>query len=151
MIIGLVSGLALVMLTACASDSSTDASSSQAATSAASAISQAPSVDAASLGGVTLADLGFQHAPADFRVPTGLELSERVDQENVVTLVVPGTQGSALYEFVRAELSSVGFTLAAVSDDSLIFGAPGWDGAFTMDDQVAGLTLRRLTPSSSSS
>ncbi|CUW09803.1 hypothetical protein EFN20_05645 [Propionibacterium freudenreichii] len=93
---------------------------------------------------MTLASLGFVNGPQGFRVPDGLEQRQRVDQTNVVTLVVPGSQGQQLYDYLRNALSSLGFTLTAASGDSLIFDAPGWEGAFTMDDQLAGLTLRHL-------
>lgn len=119
---------------------STDASSPQ------SMISQAPSVNPSQLGGVTLTSLGIQNGPADFRVPEGLEFRQRIDQSNVVTLVVPGAQGQELYDFLHSGLSSMGFTITAASSDSLIFEAPGWEGAFTMDEGIAGLTLRRLAP-----
>lgn len=139
-------GSALV-LSACSAGSggsTAPASSSRAASAVASPISQAPSVDPSSLGGVTLASLGFVNGPQGFRVPDGLEQRQRVDQTNVVTLVVPGSQGQQLYDYLRNALSSLGFTLTAASGDSLIFDAPGWEGAFTMDDQLAGLTLRHL-------
>lgn len=113
-------------------------------------ISQGPSVNPSTLDGVTLSSLGFANGPEGFRVPAGLELRQRVDQTNVVTLVVPGSQGHQFYDFLRSGLSSLGFTITAASSDSLIFDAPGWQGAFTMDDQIAGLTLRQVSASSTS-
>ncbi|SER59439.1 hypothetical protein SAMN05443377_10391 [Propionibacterium cyclohexanicum] len=94
--------------------------------------------------GVTLSSLGFMHGPAGFTVPAGLDLRDRVDQSNVVTLVVPAAQGQGLLDYLNASLPALGYTVTARSADSLIFEAPGWQGAFTMSDALAGLTLRRL-------
>ncbi|MFT8395711.1 hypothetical protein [Propionibacterium sp.] len=93
---------------------------------------------------MSLASLGFLHAPENFSVPGGLYLQQTVDQSNVVTLVVPEEQGAELLNHLEATLPTEGFTITARSADSLIFSAPGWQGAFTMSDQVAGLTLRRV-------
>lgn len=94
--------------------------------------------------GVSLSSLGFLHGPAGFTVPAGLDIVQSVDQSNVVTLVVPAEQGGGLISYLEATLPGSGFTVTARSADSLIFEAPGWQGAFTMSQSMAGLTLRRL-------
>lgn len=94
--------------------------------------------------GVSLASLGFLHGPDGFTVPVGLDVRQSVDQSNVVTLVVPADQGDELLGYLAASLPATGFTITARSADSLIFEAPDWQGAFTMSDSLAGLTLRRL-------
>lgn len=94
--------------------------------------------------GESLAALGFLHGPQGFTVPTGLDVRQSVDQSNVVTLVVPADQGPELLGYLEARLPAAGYTITARSADSLVFGNAGWQGAFTMSDSLAGLTLRRL-------
>lgn len=96
------------------------------------------------VAGVTLASLGFQNGPEGFLVPQGLTFSQRVDQENVVTLIVPVRQGQGLLDFLNDNLGAQGYQIEGSSDDSLVFSSPDWEGAFTMSDEQAGLTLRAL-------
>lgn len=93
--------------------------------------------------GVTLASLGFQHGPADFTLPRGLQITSNVDQSNVVTLVVPANQGDLLGGYLRANLPGLGWTITADSADALMASGEQWDAALTTNSRVAALTLRR--------
>ena len=93
--------------------------------------------------GVTLASLGFQHGPAGFSLPRGLQITLRVDQSNVVTLVVPADQGELLGGYLRAHLPGLGWTITADSPDALLATGEQWDAALTTNSQAAALTLRR--------
>jgi len=99
-------------------------------------------------GGVWLSNYGFQNGPAGFSLPEGLAISERIDQANVVTLIVDAAQAELLAGYLDRNLSAMGFEIVARAlnlgtPTSLIFEAPGWHGAFTLGQQQAGLTLRR--------
>ena len=125
--------------------SPTDAVPSSTASSvAASATPRPPTGPDADPGTVPLSELGFRNGPEGFRVPSGLVLSGRVDQTNVVTFTMDGAQGRRLHEYLMTALPSMGWTIEGSSGDSIVFSASGWEGAFTMSDEQAGLTLRRL-------
>lgn len=99
-------------------------------------------------GGSWLADYGFANGPRGFSVPAGLAIGERVDQPNVVTLIVDADQSAQLAEYLATNLPVMGFEITARDSISgtpsaLIFEAPGWQGAFTRGEQRAALTLRR--------
>ena len=104
---------------------------------------QAPTSPDADLPGVALTELGFRNGPEGFTVPAGLVLSERVDQTDVVTLITDGSQGRRVHDYLMAALPSMGWTIEGSSGDSIVFSGGGWQGAFTMTDEQAGLTLRR--------
>lgn len=94
--------------------------------------------------GVALASLGFVNGPAGFSVPTGVAITERVDQPNVVTLVMTAPAGEAIASYLRKHLPSMGFTVTGDANASLTFGDGAWDGAFTSANGVSGLTLRKV-------
>ena len=96
-------------------------------------------------GAVSLTSLGFRHGPiADVFVPKGAEISYRVDQPNVVTVIFAEPDGAELVRFYSASLPARGFVITGFSEDSLTFSRPGWEGSFTSTREVSGLTLRRV-------
>lgn len=124
-------------------------SSSQAGPGSATAASSGDATAAASGSGTaqpgqTLAGMGFRNGPRNFTVPDDLVLTDRVDQTNVVTLVMDGGQGHRVHDYLLAELPGQGWRIEASSEDSIVFSTDGWEGAFTTTDARAGLTLRRL-------
>ncbi|SPF67703.1 Hypothetical protein PROPJV5_0662 [Propionibacterium ruminifibrarum] len=94
--------------------------------------------------GVRLTELGFRNGPADFTVPAGLVLTGRVDQDNVVTLLMDQGQGRRVHDHLMATLPGAGWTIEGSSDDSIVFSTSEWEGALTVTAGQAGLTLRRL-------
>ncbi len=141
----MVVGAVLATGTACAGSTPSDTPSRQTSTASADTSAALPQTSPGTVAaGVSLASMGFLHGPEAFTVPAGLDVRQRVDQSNVVTLVVPADQGGELLNYLEARLPAAGFTITARSADSLIFGTSDWQGAFTMSDSLAGLTLRQL-------
>ena len=101
----------------------------------------------APVGADTLANLGFEYGPRNFRLPKGLAITLRVDHVNNITLLTePDTSGKA-HDFLADNLSASGFTVTGNAKGSLTFvsnrgDTKGWSGAFTSSDKAAGLTLR---------
>lgn len=122
-------GTAATVLTGCAAGGSTHPTAER------------PSF-AAPTGAQTLAQLGFTHGPRNFAVPAGVAITRRIDQDNVVTMMVGRADGTLIVAFLREHLTGWGWQLTGQSDDSLTFAQPGWDGAVTVSSQIAGLTLR---------
>ena len=93
---------------------------------------------------MSLTSLGFRNGPtAEVFVPKGAEISYRVDQPNVVTVIFAEPDGAELVRFYSASLPARGFVVTGFSADSLTFSRPGWEGSFTSTSDVSGLTLRR--------
>lgn len=98
-------------------------------------------------GEETLASLGFEYGPRNFRLPQGLDVTMRVDHVNNITLLTgPDTSGK-VHDFLADNLSASGFTVTGNADGSLTFisnrgDTKGWSGGFTSSDEAAGLTLR---------
>lgn len=91
----------------------------------------------------SLRDLGLRYGPVDeVTLPVGVQVLERIDQPNVVTLVIEADEGEAAAAHLAATLPQAGFTVTASVPGSLTFTGLGWDGAFTTSPEVAGLTLR---------
>lgn len=112
--------------------------------------SASPTSTALPDGAVSLTTLGFRNGPTqEVFVPKSAELSYRVDQPNVVTLIFAQPSGPKLVEFYSISLPARGFTVTGFSADSLTFTRPGWEGSFTSTDEVSGLTLRRVSEPSS--
>lgn len=99
-------------------------------------------------GGVTLAQLGFAHGPRDFSLPEGVRVVQRVDQSNVVTLVMDRPSGPELARWLRERAREEGVAIRADAGDALVYdvgvapGAGGWSVAFT-GGEPSGLTLRK--------
>lgn len=95
--------------------------------------------------GVTLRSLGLTHGPVDaVTLPPSVSVLERIDQENVITLVLAPDDGLPAAEHLVATLPAAGFQVTGSVPGSLTFTSPQWDGAFTTSPEVSGLTLRRL-------
>lgn len=90
----------------------------------------------------TLSSRGFEHGPADFPLPAGLDITYSVDNPNNVTVVIDPAQGEATYRFLRTHLAAAGFTVTADANSSLVFSGHGWTGAYTASAETAALTLR---------
>lgn len=95
-------------------------------------------------GGTSLRQLGFANGPAGFSIPAEVLVAERVDQPNVVTLVLKAPSSSRIAAYLRANLPAMGFEVVGDKDDSLVFRDATYDGAFTAANDVSGLTLRRV-------
>ncbi len=101
-----------------------------------------PSIPA---NGVTLRELGFSNGPVEeFSIPTGAVVTDRVDQPNVVTIVMSAPPVAALADYYRRALPAAGFTITA--DDptthTLTFAGQGWTGVLTGSDDATAVSLR---------
>ncbi|PIE99230.1 MAG: hypothetical protein CR979_03340 [Propionibacterium sp.] len=92
--------------------------------------------------GATLAELGYKNGPANFHLPANLQILERVDQPNVVTLITEGSDAELIANYLRANLAEMGYQIIGDKDNSLVFKDDHYDGAFTVGNGIAGLTLR---------
>lgn len=95
----------------------------------------------------TLANLGFEYGPRNFRLPKGLAITLRVDHVNNITLLTEPDTSGKVHDFLADNLSASGFTVTGNAKGSLTFvsnrgDTKGWSGAFTSSDKAAGLTLR---------
>ena len=101
----------------------------------------------APVGADTLANLGFEYGPRNFRLPKGLAITLRVDHVNNITLLTEPDTSGQVHDFLADNLSASGFTVTGNAKGSLTFvsnrgDTKGWSGAFTSSDKAAGLTLR---------
>lgn len=134
---GLLGAVAVVLLVGC-SAAGTDPRSSASADP-----TPGPSVSASALPGRTLAELGFRNGPVqEVSLPIGTRIEQAVDQENMVTLVLPGDEGEAVAAHLLATLPGRGWQITGASTGNLTFTGHGWDGAFTTAPKLSGLTLR---------
>lgn len=92
--------------------------------------------------GAGLRDLGFRHGPDDLWLPEELEIVERVDVANNVTLVIANPPGTEVAAWLRKELPRAGFRITADGADSLLFRRGEWQGAFTVTGDHCALSLR---------
>ncbi|AXE38260.1 hypothetical protein [Acidipropionibacterium virtanenii] len=92
--------------------------------------------------GASLRDFGVENGPAALMLPKDLVVDYRVDNPNNVTLVIDVGQGLSTYQFLRRNLSGAGFRITADGQQSLTFTGRGWEGAYTVSESVAALTLR---------
>lgn len=93
-------------------------------------------------GGVTLRELGLANGPQDFALPRGVRVVARVDQSNVVTLVMDEPDGPTLAAWVGEQARSGGWRVVAADRDAVVFDGQSWSAAFTGGDPSA-LTFRR--------
>ena len=96
------------------------------------------------LSGLTLRQLGFTNGPEEFSLPTDLVLATRVDQPNVVTLVLARPSPETVEDYLRATLPGSGFTIDARADtgQAMTFVGHGWTGAFTGTGSTTAIVLR---------
>jgi hypothetical protein len=109
-----------------------------------STVSPAPSATI-SPSGLTLRELGFENGPLDeFSLPSDLAIATRVDQPNVVTIVLAGPDPAAVEDYLRAILPAEGFTIDARADagQAMTFEGHGWTGGFTGSGATSAVVLR---------
>lgn len=94
---------------------------------------------------VALINYGIVNGPTGFRLPAGLSVVDRIDQANVVTLVLTPASASTLANWLATDLPEQGYSVQGASADSVVFSGPAWSGAFTRSNELAGLTLRKNT------
>ena len=92
--------------------------------------------------GVTLTQLGFHNGPAEFWLPSGMVLRERIDLESNVTLIITSPTKVELVSWLRRNLPAAGFEITADGQDSLLFRRGQWQGAFTVTGELSALSLR---------
>lgn len=96
--------------------------------------------------GVSLRQLGFTNGPVDaVFLPVGVQVTRKVDQVNVTTALGPGDLGPAVYAYLKRTLQVGIWVVDTDRDTSLLFHNAGYDGAFTTNTDLWGLTLRRTT------
>lgn len=94
-------------------------------------------------GTVSLASLGWRNGPAGrVFLPVGTTIDRRIDQANVVSAFGPGGASAQVLAALRRTLPAAGWTVTADAGGSLIFADGTYDGAFTSDADVWGLTIR---------
>ncbi|HEY5981495.1 MAG TPA: hypothetical protein VIT41_17860 [Microlunatus sp.] len=99
----------------------------------------------ASPTGLTLRQLGFVNGPLDeFSLPDDLVIATRVDQPNVVTIVLAGPNPQTVEDHLRATLPENGFTIDARADagEAMTFRGHGWTGGFTGSGATSAIVLR---------
>ncbi|MDO5498625.1 MAG: hypothetical protein Q4F67_02975 [Propionibacteriaceae bacterium] len=95
-------------------------------------------------GGVSLAQLGFQHGPASaLTLPAEVRIGLRVDQPNMVTMTFVAPEGPVIGDWLRTHVGEGGFRVTADAAGGLVFEGYAWEGAFTVGEQGSALTLRR--------
>jgi hypothetical protein len=96
------------------------------------------------LSGLTLRQLGFSNGPEEFTLPSDLVLATRVDQPNVVTVVLARPSPQTVEDYLRATLPGSGFTIDARADagQAMTFVGHGWTGAFTGTGTTTAIVLR---------
>jgi hypothetical protein len=96
--------------------------------------------------GTTLRELGFENGPLDeFSVPSQAVISARVDQPNVVTIVLARPSPQTVEEYLRATLPDQGFTIGArggAGGGAMTFEGNGWTGGFTGTAGTSAIVLR---------
>ena len=97
------------------------------------------------VSGLTLRQLGFSNGPLDqFSLPSELQVSTRVDQPNVVTIVLAGPSPEVIEDYLRATLPTEGFAIDAQAADgqAMTFEGHGWSGGFTGTGPNSAVVLR---------
>ncbi len=92
--------------------------------------------------GVLLSSLGYSNAPADFSVPAGAVITDRVDQQNTVVAVFTSPSGLDIAAYLRDTVPGQGWTITADDNNSLLFERGEEHGAFTVTGAYAALSLR---------
>ena len=97
------------------------------------------------LAGLSLRQLGFNNGPLDeFSLPSNLQISTRVDQPNVVTIVLTSPSPELIEDYLRATLPQEGFTIdaRAAAGQAMTFAGHGWTGGFTGTGANSAVVLR---------
>lgn len=93
-------------------------------------------------GGIFLTDLKFTNAPAGFSIPARTQPMHGYNIPDIIDVIFTGSDGPIVHDYLVANLASMGYTITAMSSDSIVWSNDSWDGAFTMTADRAGLTLR---------
>lgn len=99
----------------------------------------------ATLAGLTLRQLGFENGPLEeFSLPGDLAISTRVDQPNLVTVIVSRPSPQTIEDYLRATLPGEGFTIDARAGTgaAMTFAGHGWTGGFTGTRGTSAIVLR---------
>ena len=92
--------------------------------------------------GVTLTQPGVRNGPAEFWLPSGLVIRDRIDLESNITVTITSPGGAELAAWLRRNLPAAGFEITADGQDSLLFRRGQWQGAFTVTAELSALSLR---------
>jgi len=92
--------------------------------------------------GVTLTQLGFRNGPAEFWLPSGVVIRDRVDLEANITVTITSPGGAELAAWESGPRPPAGGEAAAGGQDSLLFRRGQWQGAFTLTAALSALSLR---------
>lgn len=104
-----------------------------------------PTTATPTLSGVTLRQLGFTNGPLDeFTLPSTLEVSAKVDQPNVVSIVLVNPSPAEVEDYLRAALPREGFRIdaRATAGAAMTFAGHGWTGGFTGTGTSSAVVLR---------
>lgn len=103
-----------------------------------------PSPSATIETGLTLQQLGFENGPTGFTLPPESVITTKVDQPNVVTVVLSRPGPQTVEDYLRSTLPDEGFTIDARStaNGALTFKGNGWTGGFTGTTVSSAIVLR---------
>lgn len=94
-------------------------------------------------GVISLAEKGYGQGPAALiPVPDDVAITQYVDQPNVITASFAQPDGAAIAEVLRTNLPGAGWKITADTPEAILFTRPGWDGAFTISENVSAVTVR---------
>ena len=95
-------------------------------------------------GGRLLRDMGVQHGPPGFALPTDVQPHTTTDSPNVVTFTFEVADGEPIQDFLTRHATHMGLTDIRSTTGSMTFRTGSWDGGFTTSDRLVGLTLRKV-------
>ncbi|MDO5286107.1 MAG: hypothetical protein Q4G45_04715 [Actinomycetia bacterium] len=94
-------------------------------------------------GTASLADLGWRNGPASrVLLPSGVSLSRRVDQPNVVSAFGYGSEHQQVRTVLAEQLPRRGWRVTGSGPDALVFEDDQYQGTYTASERVWGLTIR---------
>lgn len=101
-------------------------------------------------GGVTLDDLGWTNGPAaQVSLPAKVQVSQRVDQPNVITAVLTAPDAATTADWLTRTLPDGGFTVTDHNEKAVLFVGHGWSGSFAStpagsgQEPVSAITVRK--------
>lgn len=101
-------------------------------------------------GGLTLDELGWTNGPAaQVSLPERVQVTQRVDQPNVITAVLTAPDAATIADWLTRTLPAGGFTVTDHNDSAVLFVGHGWSGSFSSSpsegqgDQVSAITVRK--------
>ena len=94
-------------------------------------------------GTISLAEKGYEQGPsALIPIPDDAAITQYVDQPNVITASFSQPDGAEIAHVLRADLPGAGWEITADTPEAILFTRPGWDGAFTISENVSAVTVR---------